>query len=104
MKASRQQIAVGIELVELAPAEFADGGFDFGAVAHDHPNQLIGMHHLLRGFRQVLHREGTDLAGISLEIILGQSKRHNLAEGTTDGANGFPSCGQTERLVLLGGD
>src|SRR5882672_7705549 len=82
-------ISVGIEEFDLAPAKFADGCFDFGAVTDDHPDQLVRMHRFLSGFRYVVYGERANLAGIGGEIIFRQTERHDFIERSAHRADGF---------------
>ena len=41
-----ERSAVRVEELELAPGEFPDGSLYFGAITHDHPNELVGMEDL----------------------------------------------------------
>ena len=44
----RHRVAVGVDEMDLAEVELAQRGLDLGAVAHDHPDQLVGLDDVAR--------------------------------------------------------
>ena len=71
--------------MEFAEVEFLDAGFDFGAVADDHPDEVVGMHDGFCRGNDVGDGERADLPSVSFVVVIGQVVLHLIVDGSLEG-------------------
>jgi hypothetical protein len=87
--------------VVFAEIQFFDPGFDFRAVADNHPGQIVRMDHGSCGVLEVAHLQCADFAGVGFIVIVGQAKSHQVEDRLTHFALRFARAGEGQRLVGL---